>query len=95
MKINKHGLPMNGLKKASGATCDYGYYAQEYDEIFYDRSTGEIWTVYQVSLGHNSWSEYHDADVIKVCNASMHMTMQEIADRIAERVAECDAYAMA
>ena len=48
MKINKHGLPMNGLKKASGATCDYGYYAQEYDEIFYDRSTGEIWTEAEV-----------------------------------------------
>lgn len=85
-KLNTHGLKMVGLKKASGNTCNYGYYSGKYDEIFYDRSSGEVWTVYQYSLGQNSWTEHHDPDIIKICNASDHMTMQEIADAIAETI---------
>lgn len=81
MAINTHGLTIKGLRKASGETQRYND-ASSYDEIFYDRSTGEVWTRYQYSLGQNSWTEYHDADVIKVCNAVRHMTMQEIADAI-------------
>lgn len=85
-KINTHGLKMTGLKAASGNTRDYGYYSPSYDEIFYDRSTGKVWTVYQYSLGHNSWTVYHDASVLKICDASNHMTMQQIADAIARAV---------
>lgn len=91
MTIDTHGLKMTGLKKASGATCNYGNYSDQYDEIFYDRATGEIWTVYQVSIGMNTWTEYHDADVIKICNAQHHMTMQQIADAIYQRVQELEA----
>lgn len=82
MKIDKHGLNIKGIKKASGATQDYGYYSGSYDELFYDRSSGEVWTVYQYSLGQNSWTEYHDPSIIKLGNTSEHMTMQEIADLI-------------
>ena len=74
MKVNTHGLKIKGLKKASGSTEDYGYYSGHYNEIFYDRSTGEVWTVYQYNLGQNSWTVYNDANVIKVCNSSSHMT---------------------
>ena len=86
MKINTHGLTIKGIKKASGETCDYGYYSGEYVEIFYDRSTGEVWTKYQYSLGHNWWTQYDDPDIIKVCSTSQHLTMQQIADLIAERL---------
>ncbi len=86
MTINKYGLKMIGLKKASGSTSDTGYYSGMYNEIFYDKSTGETWTVFQVSLGQNSWTEYNDPDIIKICNASEHMTMQDIADKIYECV---------
>lgn len=92
MTIDKHGLKMSGLKKASGATQDYGAYSPEYQEIFYDRSTGEVWAVYQYSLGHNSWTEYHDPDVIKICNTSSHLTMQQIADAIANAMMTEAAY---
>ena len=41
----------------------------------------------------NWWTEYHNHNIIKVCNTQEHMTMQEIADAIAEAVAEADYYA--
>lgn len=81
-KVNTHGLKMIGLKKASGSTENYGYYSGMYDEIFYNVETGEVWTVFQCSLGHNSWTEYHDENIVKICNTDEHMTMQEIADCI-------------
>lgn len=90
MKTNTHGLKMIGLKKASGSTENYGYYDGRYDQVFYDRATGEIWTVFHCSLGHNSWSQYDDENVIWVCDASHHMTMQQIADAIVERINELD-----
>ena len=80
--VNTYGLTIKGLKKTSGYTEDYGYYSGRYVEIFYDRSTGEVWGSFQYSLGQNSWTEYHDPDIVKICNTSRHMTMQEIADEI-------------
>lgn len=85
--INTYGLKIKGLKKASGNTLNYGYYSGFYNEVFYDRATGEVWTVFQYSLGQNTWTKYHDPNVIKICNASNHMTMQEIADCIYDRIA--------
>ena len=85
-KVNTHGLKMVGLKKASGNTEDYGYYSPSYEEVFYDMKTGEVWTVFQHSLGQNWWTQYDDKNIIKICNTSHHMTMQEIADRIYDAV---------
>lgn len=83
MKINTHGLKMTGLKATSGATKGLcGYYSGNYIEIFYDRATSKVWGNYQSSLGQNSWTEYDDPDVIKICNVSEPCTMQEIADLI-------------
>ena len=81
-KVNTHGLKMIGLKKASGNTEDYGFCSGMYEEIFYNKQTGEVWTKFQCSLGYNSWTEYHDEDIVKICNTDEHMTMQEIADCI-------------
>ena len=89
MSINTHGIKIKGLRKASGETRSY-IDAGSYDEIFYDRSTGEVWTRYQYSLGQNSWTQYHDINVIKICNTSRHMTMQEIADAIAQAITSID-----
>lgn len=82
MAINTHGLKMVGLKKASGSTENYGYYSPAYNELFYDKSDGKVWTVYQYSIGHNWYTVYHDDNIIKICNTSSHMTMQQIADAI-------------
>lgn len=86
MKVNKHGLKMRGLKAASGDTQNYGYYSGQYIQISYDTETGDVLTDYHYSLGQNSWTEYRDPAVITVCNTSRHMTMQQIADRIAAEV---------
>ena len=92
MKIDTHGMKMRGLKAAAGPTKDLtGYYSGLYDELFYDRATGEMWTIRQTSLGQKTWTEYHDGNVIKIGNLDKRMSMQEIADMIAERVS-CDDY---
>ncbi len=85
-KLDLHGLNIKGLKKASGETMNYGPYDSRYDEVFYDISTGEVWTKFQCSLGQNSWTEYHDSNIIKICNATSHMTMQNLADAIYQAV---------
>lgn len=89
-KVNKHGLPMNGLRKASGETIDWGCTSGGYTEIFYNKENGKIWTIDQVSIGENSWTVYEDNNIIKICNTSNHMTMQQIADSIYERLAYDD-----
>lgn len=86
--VNTHNLAMKGLRKASGETENYGSYSDKYNEIFYNLETGEVWTKFQCSLGQNSWTTYHDANIIKVCNTSRHMTMQQIADAIRDVVAD-------
>ena len=91
-KVNTYGLPIKGLKTASGYTEDYGSCSGRYVEIFYDRSTGEVWGNFQCSTGMNSWTEYHDPAVVKICNTSRHMTMQEIADEIHRVIMESDLY---
>lgn len=87
-QINKHGLKMNGLKAASGWTENYGYYSGQYVQISYDRNTGDVLADYHYSLGQNSWTRYHDPAIITVAMASNHMTMQQIADAIADKLAK-------
>lgn len=87
-KINTYGITIKGIRKASGETFNYGAYSAQYDEIFYNRATGEVWTKYQVSLGQNTWTEYYDKDILWICNTQRHMTMQEIADAIRDKLRE-------
>ena len=89
VKINTHGLKMTGLKATSGETKGLcGYYSGSYIEIFYDRSTGEVWGNYQVSLGQNTWTRYDDPNVVKICNVSEPHTMQQIADLVRDYMRE-------
>ena len=53
-------MKITGLKKAIG---DYrcfnagGRFSPEYGRLMYDKETGELWTDYFYSLGHNTWKE--------------------------------------
>lgn len=90
--LNTHGIKMIGIRKAAGETKSLrGYYSGEYVELHYDRSAGKVLTTYQYSLGQNTWAQYRDSSIIKVCNISEPCTMQEIADMIFRRIRELDA----
>lgn len=81
--INTHGLKMIGLQEASEET---GFPANSggYTELFYNKGTGEVWGVSQVSFGHNWHSEYKNPDIIKLGEPEIHVSAQEIADMIAQ-----------
>lgn len=86
--LNKHGLLIEGIKQASSNTINWAKSSNSYTEIFYDKVTGDVWTVDQVSSEHNTWEEYLDDDVIKICETEKHLTMQEIADMIYKVMSE-------
>ena len=81
-KVNTYGITIKGLRKASGETENFGYYSGKYVELFFAFENGEVWGVFQYSLGQNTWTEYHSSSVVKLCNATEHLTMQQIADLI-------------
>lgn len=88
MKINTHGrnINMEGLAKASEYTKGLGSRTGEYEEIFYDKSTGEVWGVYH--WDREEWTVYHDADVIKVGITTRYKSQQQIADMIDNTLTE-------
>ena len=83
--LNKHGYKMVGLKKAVSEMPGENYNGQ-YVQINYDKRDGEVLANYHVSLGQNSWTEYHDKETILIGNYQA-ATMQQIADAIAETIA--------
>lgn len=78
--LNKHNLPMRGIKEAAGEThcTDCGLYTG----IYYNTETGQIHTDIQASC--NTWARWRDDDIILICIINHRMTMQQIADRIAD-----------
>ncbi len=79
MALNTYGIKMIGLRKTSGATINS---SNGYSQISYDKATGELLESWHVGSPMDSWAEYHDHDVIHVCNTSRHMTMQQLADAV-------------
>ncbi|MCD7996424.1 MAG: hypothetical protein LUH21_04235 [Clostridiales bacterium] len=78
---------IKGLKKIVSETKALrGYYSGLYIQLNYNLETGEAWTDYHCSFGQNSWSQYHDSNIITICNISSPMTMKEIRQRIEEKV---------
>lgn len=82
--INRYGKRLKYLRQVSRDTKDWGYYSPEYCEVFYDKKTDELFTVYHYSIGCNEWTEFHNPDVIRVVVAHRHYSMQEIADMVDE-----------
>ena len=72
-------LTIKGIKRICGETKSLkGYYSPEYLELFYNIETGESWTNYQYSIGHNTWTEYHDPHIIKIRNLCEPCTIEQI-----------------
>ena len=70
MKISKHGIKMNGLKKASGYTENYGPYSGSYVELFYDKSNGDVWDILRHSMSQNICTVYYYPNIFKVFTTS-------------------------
>ena len=97
--LNTHGYKINGLRKIAGHTKGLcGGYDPYYLELVYNKSTGEAWTNEHVDLGHSWYTRYDDSSIVRIGNLCYPMTMQELADLIADRLtdlecrAEADAY---
>lgn len=75
---------MKNLKKTVSEikTCPQGVGA--YNEVFYDKKKDELFTNFQVSLGHNSWMVVDDPDVIKIGEFEQPITMKELKQLVEE-----------
>lgn len=96
-KIETYGIAIDlkDLRETAKATTNYGDFSPAYDEVFYDRRTGELWSDYHYSLGQNEWTEYHSADIICIGKFVHHVTQQELMDCIKDkldRIAEVEAF---
>ena len=80
MKIEKYGIKMQGLKKATGETKGLDGW-NGYAQISYDRADNEVIAVYHTDV--NDWTRYHSKTIIPVRNTREPMTMQGIADAVA------------
>lgn len=76
---------MKYLKKTVSEikSCPQGVGA--YYEVFYNRETDKLFTVFQVSLGHNSWTEFEGPEIIKIGEFANPITMKELKE-LAEEV---------
>ena len=82
MKLNTHNLTIKGIKRAAGDTINWGPYGDHCNEIAYDTKTGKVWVKH---MSTSSYTDYNDPGVIMV-RSSDKMTMQEIADAIANEI---------
>lgn len=85
MKVNTHGYKLVNLRKVSSETVNN---SRGYSQISYDMVTGELFENWHPGSPENSWSEYHDPDVITVANTRKHMTMQQIADAVRDAMVQ-------
>ena len=84
--INRHGKRLKYLRDVSRETQDWGYYAPEYAEIFYNRKNDELFTVLHFDPTHREYTDFHNPDVFRVVVAHRHYSMQEIADMVDEQI---------
>ena len=91
MSVNTHNLPMTGIKEAAGKTRLPGVLAGlGFVQISYDLDNGKIYSEFHVGCPGQHWVEYW-GDVCAVCNASVPMAMQEIADKVSQAVEDTKA----
>lgn len=81
MAINTYGLniDLDSFAKASADSVDC-IHPGHYNQLVYDRRTGNVWTRYICSDGH--WVVDRDPDVITVCSFVQHRSEQWLVDQI-------------
>lgn len=66
------------IKAAVGEMPRYDRGDGTYLEVHYDMSEDEVYTHYHCCFGHNSWTNYHDSDVVFVGFYDEHVPMREL-----------------
>ena len=80
-------LKLKGVNKVTGETKSLkGWYSPIYLQLNVDLSTGEIWTNRLCDLGHNSWVEYHDGNIISCGTLTYPMTRVQIREKVYEAI---------
>lgn len=90
-KINMHGLKIEGLRKAAKDSANGSRCYNLHMQINYDSDTGETWASGPLTDG--DYITFDDPAIFQVCDTCDSMTAQEIADAIAEAVADRAEYA--
>lgn len=85
--INTHDLQMHGLRKAVSAIRCWGDCDSAAEQISYNRTTGDVLTDTVVG---DSWVVYHDSQIVNVGAYRGRVTMQQLADDIAQTVEQAD-----
>ena len=84
--INRHGKRLKNLRQMSRETKDWGFYAPEYVEIFYDKVQDELFSVPHFDPTHREYTDFYNPDVICIVVAHRHYSMQTISDMVDERL---------
>lgn len=80
-------MEIKGLKKIAGESKSLkGFYSPEYLQLNYNKETGEAWADFHHSLGHNSWNQYDDENILFVGNICEPMTMAQIKEMIENKL---------
>ena len=80
-------MKVKGLKKISGESKKLnGFYNPEYLQLNYNTATGEAWADYHYSIGHNSWTEYKEPEIINCGNITEKKTQVELAAMIHDAI---------
>lgn len=80
-------MKIKGLKKIAGESKKLtGFYSPEYLQLNYNTNTGEAWTDYYYSIGHNSWTEYNEPDIITCGIITEPKTQKEISGMIHDAI---------
>ena len=77
----------HGVKAAVGEMASCNRYDGTYLEVHYDIEEDKVYTNFHCSLGGNSWTMYHDPDVIPVGTYSSPVKMAELKADIRRAIA--------
>lgn len=74
---------MKGIKRVCSDTKTLrGFYSPEYLQLFYDAKTDELFTEFLFSIGHNSFIQSDDPEIINLGFLYEPMTMQEVKEYV-------------
>lgn len=75
------GLKITGWKKAVSQSDNYG--GRLFNNVYCNFKTGEVWRKEETQ---NSWTDYHNPDIMQVLSSPYKLTGNQIAEAIAGKM---------